>query len=61
MRGSTRWLRCVPARRANAGYLPRLTAAVERKPPGRLLERASNGGPRGMAVLDRIRLTGTFA
>lgn len=33
-------------------------AAAERKPPGRSLERASNDAPRGMAVLDRIRLTG---
>ena len=34
------------------------SAAAERKPPGRSLERASNDAPRGMAVLDRIRLTG---
>ena len=33
-------------------------AAAERKPSGRSLERASNDAPRGMAVLDRIRLTG---
>lgn len=32
--------------------------AVAGKPPGRSLERRSNAPPRGMIVLDRIRLTG---
>ena len=31
------------------------------KPPGRSLERRSNAPPRGMIVLDRIRLTGLLA
>ena len=51
---------CVPARCANVDPTP--AHAAWRKPSGRLLERVSNGAPRGMVVQDanpdRIRLIG---